>query len=81
MTRSLTQKYPTENNEKKCRRRPQGSAYPLYGIIDLREELSSLCGFGDVATFQQAHRGWIDDSRAREAMAREGVKVRVEKPR
>ena len=42
-----------------------------YGIIDLRE-LSSLCGFGDVATFQQAHRRWVDDSLLREAMAREG---------
>jgi hypothetical protein len=41
-----------------------------YGIIDLRE-LSSLCGFGDVATFQRAHRGWVDDSLAREAMTRE----------
>lgn len=43
----------------------------LYGIIDLRE-LSSLCGFGHVATFQQAHRRWVDDSLAHEAMAREG---------
>ena len=42
-----------------------------YGIIDLRE-LSSLCGFDDVATFQEAHRRWVDDSLAREAMAREG---------
>ena len=40
------------------------------GIIDLGE-LSSLCGFGDVATFQQAHGRWVDDSLAREAMARE----------
>jgi putative transposase len=42
-----------------------------YGIIDLRE-LSSLCGFSEVAEFQQAHRRWVDDSLTRERMAREG---------
>jgi putative transposase len=42
-----------------------------YGIIDLRE-LSSLCGFSEVAAFQQAHRRWIDDALTRERMAREG---------
>lgn len=41
-----------------------------YGVIDLRE-LSSLCGFREVATFQQAHRWWVHDSLARKAMARE----------
>jgi hypothetical protein len=34
-------------------------------IIDLRE-LSSLCGFGEVAKFQQAHRRWVDDALTRE---------------
>ena len=42
-----------------------------YGIIDLRE-LSSLCGFSEVAEFQQAHRQWIDDSLKRDRKAREG---------
>jgi putative transposase len=42
-----------------------------YGIIDLRE-LSSLCGFGEIAEFQLAHRRWIDDSLTRERMVREG---------
>ena len=42
-----------------------------YGIIDL-QELSSLCGFSEVAEFQQAHRRWVDDSLTRERMAREG---------
>ena len=42
-----------------------------YGIIDLRE-LSSLCGFSEVAEFQLAHCRWVNDSLAREAMAREG---------
>ena len=42
-----------------------------YGIIDLRE-LSSLCGFSEVAEFQLAHRRWIDDSLTRERMVREG---------
>jgi putative transposase len=42
-----------------------------YGIIDLRE-LSSLCGFSEVAEFQQAHRRWVDDALTRESMAREG---------
>jgi hypothetical protein len=51
-----------------------------YGIIDLRE-LSSLCGFGDVATFQQAHRGWVDDSLARKAMAQRRSAVRSDRGR
>ena len=42
-----------------------------YGIIDLRE-LSSLCGFSEIAEFQLAHRGWIDDSLTREMIVREG---------
>ena len=42
-----------------------------YGIIDLLE-LSSLCGFSEVAEFQQAHRRGVDDSLTRERMAREG---------
>ena len=37
---------------------------------DLRE-LSSLCGFSEVAEFQQAHRRWVADSVARERMARD----------
>jgi putative transposase len=41
-----------------------------YGIIDLRE-LSSLCGFGEVAEFQQAHRRWGNDSLTCESTARE----------
>jgi hypothetical protein len=39
-------------------------------IIDLRE-LSSLCGFSEVAEFQQAHRRWVDDSLTRERMVRD----------
>lgn len=42
-----------------------------YGIIDLRE-LSLLCGFSEVTEFQLAHCRWVNDSLAREAMAREG---------
>jgi putative transposase len=42
-----------------------------YGIIDLRE-LSSLCGFSEMAEFQQAHHRWIDDSLTCERTAREG---------
>lgn len=32
-----------------------------YGIIDLRG-LSALCGFGEVADFQQAHRQWVEEA-------------------
>jgi putative transposase len=42
-----------------------------YGIVDLRE-LSSLCGFSEIAEFQQAHRRWVDDSLTGERRAREG---------
>jgi putative transposase len=42
-----------------------------YGIIDLRE-LSSLCGFNEVAEFQLAYRRRVDDSLTREGMVREG---------
>ena len=42
-----------------------------YGIIDLRE-LSSLCGFSEIAQFQHAHRRWVDDSLTRERTTREG---------
>jgi hypothetical protein len=35
-------------------------------------ELSSLCGFGEVAKFQLAHRRWIDESLTRARMVREG---------
>ncbi len=41
-----------------------------YGIID-RRELSSLCGFSEIAEFQQPHRRWVDDSLTRERMARD----------
>jgi hypothetical protein len=41
-----------------------------FGIIDLRE-LTSLCGFSEVAEFQQAHRLWVKDSLTRQRMARE----------
>ena len=43
-----------------------------YGIINLWE-LSSLCGFSEVAEFQQVHRRWVDDALTRERMARGGV--------
>ena len=56
----------THSGYREIQKRPK-----RYGIINLRE-LSSLCGFGDIATFQLAHRRWVDDSLAREAMAREG---------
>jgi len=42
-----------------------------YGIIDLRE-LSSSCGFSEIAEFQQAHRRWVDDALTSERTAREG---------
>ena len=42
-----------------------------YGIINLWE-LSSLCGFSEVAEFQQVHRRWVDDALTRERMTREG---------
>jgi putative transposase len=42
-----------------------------YGIIDLRE-LSSLCGFSEIADFQQAHRRWVDESLTSDTRAREG---------
>ena len=32
-----------------------------YGIIDVRQ-LSALCGFSEVAAFQQAHRDWVEDT-------------------
>jgi hypothetical protein len=35
-----------------------------YGIMDPRE-LSSLCGFSEIAEFQKAHRRWVDDSLTR----------------
>ena len=42
-----------------------------YGIIDLRE-LSSLCGFSEIADFQQGHRRWVDESLTSDTRAREG---------
>ena len=42
-----------------------------YGIIDLRG-LSSLCGFREIAEFQQAHCRWVDDLLTRENMTRDG---------
>ena len=32
-----------------------------YAVIDLRG-LSHLCGFGEVADFQRAHREWVQDT-------------------
>ena len=49
-----------------------------YGIIDLRE-LSSLCGFHEVAELQNAHRGWVDQAlgheKLREARWSEAIAV------
>ena len=42
-----------------------------YGIVDLRE-LSSLCGFGEIPDFQQAHRRWVAESLISDRRAREG---------
>jgi REP element-mobilizing transposase RayT len=42
-----------------------------YGIIDLRE-LSSLCGFSEVAKFQQAHGQWVEEALSHEMLMREG---------
>jgi hypothetical protein len=39
-------------------------------IVDVRE-LSSLCGFTEIAEFQQAHHHWVADSLTDERMARE----------
>ena len=36
-----------------------------YGVIDLRQ-LSALCGFAEVANFQQAHRQWVEEALRRE---------------
>jgi putative transposase len=36
-----------------------------YGVIDLRQ-LSALCGFSEVANFQQAHRQWVEEALRRE---------------
>ena len=41
-----------------------------YGVIDLRG-LSALCGFGEVADFQQAHRQWVEEALTREMAARD----------
>lgn len=40
-----------------------------YALIEL-EELSQLCGFPDVAGFQQAHRGWVGEALASGASKR-----------
>ena len=42
-----------------------------YGIIDVRQ-LSALCGFSEVADFQQAHRDWVEDALRRQMVVREG---------
>jgi putative transposase len=42
-----------------------------YGIVDLRE-LSSLCGFSELAEFQKAYRKWVDEALRRETAMREG---------
>ncbi len=41
-----------------------------YAIIDLRE-LSALCGFREVADFQQAHSQWVGDALTRKMVVRE----------
>ena len=41
-----------------------------YGIIDVRQ-LSALCGFSEVADFQQAHRRWVEEALTREPVLRE----------
>jgi putative transposase len=41
-----------------------------YGIIDLAA-LSALCGFGDLAGFQRAHRQWVEDALAAGARTRD----------
>src|SRR5574341_947152 len=41
-----------------------------YAIIDLRQ-LSGLCGFREVADFQQAHRQWISEALTREIGGRD----------
>ena len=42
-----------------------------YGIIEVRQ-LSALCGFSEVADFQQAHRDWVEDALRRQMVVREG---------
>ncbi len=58
-----------------------------YAVVDLAG-LSALCGFTEVARFQQAHRQWIEAALPTDAMARDdrwsesialGSKVFVEK--
>ncbi len=41
-----------------------------YGIIDL-PTLSTLCGFKDIADFQQAHRTWVDEALGGEIAGRD----------
>lgn len=41
-----------------------------FAVVDLAG-LSALCGFTEVARFQQAHRQWIEETLAADAMARD----------
>lgn len=42
-----------------------------YAIMDLRG-LSALCGFAEVADFQQAHRQWVEEALTRGTAVRDG---------
>jgi REP-associated tyrosine transposase len=41
-----------------------------YGVVDL-QELTTLCGFTELADFQRAHRQWVEGALDGEPMARD----------